>query len=66
MADFATVDNKLAAANSAIGESSNLAQLALTYSYNYPDKKYLDAVNILAVLARFGPVKWKHFSKTNR
>lgn len=50
--DFAKVDNLLAKANSAIGESSNLAQLALTYTYNYPDRKYLDYVAILSVLAQ--------------
>lgn len=50
--DFANVDNKLAAANSAIGESSNLAQLALTYTYNFDNKEYLDAVCILSVLAQ--------------
>lgn len=50
--DFAKVDNLLAKANSAIGESSNLAQLALTYTYNFSDKKYLDYVAILSVLAQ--------------
>ena len=50
--DFANVDNKLAAANSAIGESSNLAQLALTYTYNFPKQEYQDAVCILSVLAQ--------------
>lgn len=51
MEDFAKVDNKLAAAQLAIGESSNAAQLALTYSYNFEDKKYTDAVCILSVVA---------------
>lgn len=50
--DFAIVDNNLAAANMAIGESSNLAQIALTYTYNFDDKKYKDAVCILSVLAQ--------------
>lgn len=50
--DYSTIDNKLAAANMAIGESSNLAQLALTYSYNFLDKKYSDYVCILSVLAQ--------------
>lgn len=36
----------------AIGESSNLAQLALTYMYNFKDQKYADYVNILAVVAQ--------------
>ena len=52
MKDFAEVDNKLASAQLAIGESSNLAQLCLTYSYNYGDKKYIDYVCILSVLAQ--------------
>lgn len=52
MDDFAEVDNKLAAAQLAIGESSNLAQLALTYTYNFSDQKYSDAVCILSVLAQ--------------
>lgn len=48
---FAAVDNKLGSAQMAIGESSNLAQLCLTYSFNFEDKKYLDNVCILACLA---------------
>ena len=50
--EFAKVDNKLASAQLAIGESSNLAQLILSYSYNYMDQKYKDYVCILAVLAQ--------------
>ncbi len=42
----------LAAANRAIGESSNLAQIAQTYCNNFPDEKYYDYVCILAVLAQ--------------
>lgn len=52
MKDFAEVDNKLAAAQLAIGESSNLAQICLTYTYNFSDKKYQDYVCILSVLAQ--------------
>lgn len=52
MKDFAEVDNKLAAAQLAIGESSNLAQLCLTYTYNYDDEKYYNYVCILSVLAQ--------------
>ena len=52
MEDFAKVDNKLAASQLAIGESSNLAQLALTYTYNFDDKKYIDYVCILSVVAQ--------------
>lgn len=49
---FAKVDNNVASRQLEIGESSNLAQLALTYSYNFPDTKYDDAVCILSVLAQ--------------
>ena len=35
-----------------IGLSSNLAQIALSYSYTFPDKKYQDYVSILSVLAQ--------------
>ena len=52
MLDFAMMDNSLAQAQMAIGESSNLAQLALTYTYNFEDKKYEDYVCILSVLAQ--------------
>lgn len=48
---FALVDNKLSDAQLAIGQSSNLAQLCLTYTYNFDDEKYDNLVNILAVLA---------------
>lgn len=50
--DFARMDNSLAAAQLAIGESSNLAQLALTYSYNFDDQKFKDYVCILSVVAQ--------------
>lgn len=52
MLDYAKIDNNLASSQLAIGESSNLAQLALTYTYNYPIKKYNDYVCILSVLAQ--------------
>ena len=52
MRDFAEVDNKLAAAQLAIGESSNIAQICLTYTYNFDDQKYQDYVCILSVLAQ--------------
>lgn len=50
--DFANLDNKLSHSQLGIGESSNLAQMALTYSHNFNNKKYLDAVCILSVLAQ--------------
>lgn len=52
METYADIDNKLAAAQLAIGQSSNLAQLCLTYTYNFDDKKYLDYVCILSVVAQ--------------
>ena len=50
--DFAKVDNNLAKSQLAIGESSNLAQLALSYTYNFDDKKFDDYVCILSVVAQ--------------
>ena len=52
MQDFAEADNRLAEAQLAIGESSNLAQLCLTYTYNYDAQKYSDYVCTLSVLAQ--------------
>ena len=52
MIDYSNVDNNLAAAQLAIGESSNLAQICLTYTYNFDDQKYQDYVCILSVLAQ--------------
>lgn len=52
LADYAKIDNQLASSQLAIGESSNLAQLALTYTYNFKNKKYRDYVCILSVLAQ--------------
>lgn len=49
---YAEIDNALAKSQRAIGESSNLAQIALTYSYNFDDGKYDDYVAILSVLAQ--------------
>lgn len=49
---YADVDNGLAEAQIAIGEASNLAQVCLTYTYNFKDKKYVDYVCILSVLAQ--------------
>lgn len=52
--NFAKIDNNLAAAQRAIGESSNLAQICLTYTYNNfgKDEKYINYVCILSVLAQ--------------
>lgn len=52
MDNFAKVDNSLAAAQLAIGESSNLAQLCLTYTYNFEDRIFYDYVCILSVIAQ--------------
>lgn len=50
--NYSNIDNNLAAAQLAIGESSNLAQVCLTYTYNFDDQKYQDYVCILSVLAQ--------------
>ena len=50
--NYAIIDNNLAEAQRAIGESSNLAQVCLTYTYNFEDEKYQDYVCILSVLAQ--------------
>ena len=50
--DKALVDNKIAAGNMAIGESSNLAQLCLSYTYTYDDEKFKLYTCILSVLAQ--------------
>ena len=53
--NFAKIDNNLAAAQAAIGESSNLAQLCLTYTYNAQGTVlniYNKFVCILSVLAQ--------------
>lgn len=52
LSNFANIDNKLSHAQSAIGISSNVAQLAQTYMYNFSDQKYKDYVCILSVLAQ--------------
>lgn len=50
--DFALVDNKLAAAQLDIGESSNVAQIGLSYTYNNLRDDMDDYVNTLAVIAQ--------------
>lgn len=52
MDTFARIDNMLAASQLAIGESSNLAQVCLSYTYSFPDHKYQDFACILAVIAQ--------------
>ncbi|MCD7996389.1 MAG: hypothetical protein LUH21_04060 [Clostridiales bacterium] len=49
---FSQIDNNLAKSQRVIGESSNLAQIALTYSYNFDDEKYANYVCIFSVLAQ--------------
>ena len=49
---FAVVDNALAASQTDIGESSNIAQICLSYTYTFNDQKYEDAVNILSVVCQ--------------
>lgn len=50
--DFALVDNGLAHSQRNIGESSNLAQVALSYETAFGDQKYTDSTYVLAVLAQ--------------
>lgn len=52
MNDYAKLDNGLAKSQTDIGESSNLAQVAQTYTCNFNDEKYQDYVCILSVLAQ--------------
>lgn len=52
MKDYARMDSTLAKSSLAIGLSSNLAQIAQTYMYNFKDEKYSDYVCILSVLAQ--------------
>ncbi len=49
---YAVIDNGLAASQRTIGESSNLAQICLTYTYNFQDPKFEDYVCILATIAQ--------------
>ncbi len=50
--DYAKIDNSLAQSRVDIGESSNLAQIAQTYAYNFNNEKFNDYVCILSVLAQ--------------
>lgn len=50
--NYAVIDNKLAAAQKDIGQSSNLAQICLSYSYNDNSEILKDYICILAVLAQ--------------
>ena len=50
--DYAEIDTGLAASQLAIGESSNLAHIALSYMHTYGDEKYKDYACILAVIAQ--------------
>jgi len=49
--NYSLIDDRLSKSQLAIGESSNLAQLCLTYSYCLDDSKYEDYVCILSVVA---------------
>lgn len=52
MEDYAKMDIGLANSQLDIGEASNLAQIAQTYTCNFREKKYNDYVCILSVLAQ--------------
>lgn len=49
---YAMMDNNLARSKEGIGESSNLAQLAMTYYWTQPSKELYDNFVILSVLAQ--------------
>lgn len=51
MSEYARMDNKFAQSRIGIGESSNLAQLAMTYYWTEPSKDLYDNFVILSVLA---------------
>lgn len=50
--EYARMDNKFAKSRIGIGESSNLAQLAMTYYWTEPSKELYDNFVILSVLAQ--------------
>ena len=52
LADYAKMDNKFAASQLSIGESSNVAQLAMSYYWTTPNKEYYDIFVILSVVAQ--------------
>ena len=52
MSSYAKLDNNLAKSQLDIGESSNLAQIAQTYMYNFDGEEYNNYACILAVLAQ--------------
>lgn len=52
MREYARMDNKFAKSRIGIGESSNLAQLAMTYYWTNPSRELYDNFVILSVLAQ--------------
>lgn len=52
MEDYARVDNKLSASQRNIGESSNTAQLCLTYAHSMQSQEYQDYACIMSVVAQ--------------
>lgn len=52
MHNIAIIDNKLAASQRDIGESTNIAQICLSYWYSTGDDKYDDYSNVLAVICQ--------------
>ena len=50
--NYSAIDNRLAASQTDIGESSNLAAICLSYGYTHQDQKYWDYACILAVIAQ--------------
>jgi hypothetical protein len=49
--NYSTIDNNLAASQQDIGLSSNTAAIALSYYYTTTERKYLNQICILSVLA---------------
>lgn len=52
MTNFAIIDNILAHSQRDIGESSNVAQICLSYGHTFNDRKYVDYAYILALIAQ--------------
>lgn len=52
LSDYAKMDNTFARSQMSIGESSNVAQLALTYYWTEPSKELYDIFVILSVVAQ--------------
>lgn len=63
--DMAVLDNKISAGQMDIGLSSNVCQLSLSYSFNMKDRKFLEGIAILSVLAQAAIDSAKRMFATN-